>query len=171
MKFIRLLKGEEGITLIEMAVAIAITGIIGLGAAVAVYHVMTQSDQNTGATSARHNVLNAIHWMSRDVQMAQTVSPEGVSGFPLTLRWVAWDNVTHEVVYSIEDGELTRWYSDDSGEESESVVAQYINPDAEMTNCEFSGGVLTLRITATVGEGLNAVSVGKVREVAPRPGL
>ena len=171
MKFRRLIKSEKGITLIEMAVAIAITGIIGLGATAAIYHVMTQSDQNTGATSARHHTLNAIHWMSRDVQMAQTVSPEGISGFPLTLQWVAWDNVGHEVVYSIVDGDLTRSYSNDSGEETEAVVAQYINPDAEMTNCELSGGVLTMRITATIGEGSHAVSVGKVREVAPRPGL
>ena len=108
MKFRRLIKKEKGFTLIELVVALAITGIIGLGAGAATYHVMTQSDQNTAATSARHQALNAIHWMSRDVQMAQTVSPEGASGFPLTLRWVAWDNVGHEVVYSIVDGNLTR---------------------------------------------------------------
>ena len=171
MKFKRLIKGENGFNLIEMVVALAITGIIGLGAATATYHVMTHSTRNADATSASQHALNAIHWISRDVQMAQTVSPEGASGFPLTLQWVAWDNIGHEVVYALEDGVLTRAYSADGGVESERVVAQHINPDTEMTNCGFSGGVLTLKITATVGEGIRAVSVGKVRDIVPRPGL
>jgi len=171
MKFKRLIKGENGFTLIEMVVVLAITGIIGLGAAVATYHVMTHSSRNADATSASQHTLNAIHWISRDAQMAQVVSPEGTSGFPLTLRWVEWDNIGHEVVYTIEDGALIRAYSTDGGGDSQVVVAQHINPDTEMTNCGFSDGVLTLKITATVGEGVRAVSVGKVREIVPRPGL
>ena len=51
------------------------------------------------------------------------------------------------------------------------MVAEHINPDIEMSNCVFSDGVLTLKVTATVGEGVHAVSIGKVREIVPRPGL
>ena len=171
MKFGRLIKSGKGFTLIEMVVALAITGIISLGAASATYHVMINGGRNADAVAASQYALNAVHWISRDVQMSQEVSTEGASGFPLTLQWVTWDNSEHEIVYSIEDGTLTRWYSIGGVEESEVVVAQYIDTDTEMTSCVFSSGVLTLKITATVGEGLHAVSVGKVREIVPRPGL
>jgi prepilin-type N-terminal cleavage/methylation domain-containing protein len=171
MKFRGLLRSEKGFTLIEMVVALAITGIIGLGATSAIYHVMINGGRNADAVAASQHALNAIHWISRDVQMSQDVSPEGASGFPLTLQWITWDNSEYEVVYSIEDGTLTRSFSTGGVEESEVVVAQYIDTDTEMSNCVFSSGVLTLKITATVGEGLHAVSVGKVREIVPRPGL
>ena len=171
MKFRRLIKSEKGFTLIEMVVALALTGIIGLGAVTAIYHVMINGGRNADAVAASQHALNAVHWISRDAQMSQVISTEGTSGFPLTLQWVTWDNSEHEVVYSIEDGTLTRSYSTGGVEESEVVVAQYINTTAEMTGCEFSSGVLTLKITATVGEGIHTVSVGKVREIAPRPGL
>jgi prepilin-type N-terminal cleavage/methylation domain-containing protein len=171
VKLKKLIRGENGFTLIEMVVVVAITGIIALGGATATYHVMINGGRNADATAASQNALNAIHWISRDAQMAQTVSPGGASGFPLTLRWVAWDNIEHEVVYTLDDGELTRAYSTDGSSESEAVVAQCINPDAALTNCGFFGGVLSLKVTATVGEGARAVSVGKVREIAPRPRL
>ena len=171
MKFGRLIKSGKGFTLIEMVVALAITGIISLGAASATYHVMINGGRNADAVAASQYALNAVHWISRDVQMSQDVSTGGASGFPLTLQWVTWDNSDHKVVYSIEDGTLTRWYSIGGVEESEAVVAQHIDTDAEMTSCVFSSGVLTLKITATVGEGLHAASVGKVREIVPRPQL
>jgi prepilin-type N-terminal cleavage/methylation domain-containing protein len=171
MKLKRLICGKSGFTLIEMLVTLAITGIIGVGAATASYHVLNQSNSNTDHTSASQNALNAVHWISRDVQMTQTVSPEGTSGFPLTLQWVAWDNIEYEVVYAIDDGILKRSYYAGGGLESEVIVAQHISPDIEMTNCEFSDGVLTLKMTATVGEGARAESVSKVREIVPRPGL
>lgn len=164
-------KNQIGFTLIEIVVAIAITGFIGAGVATATVQVLTQSTRNTDYTAASRHTLNSIHWISRDAQMAQTVEPNGASGFPLTLGWVEWDNTAHQVTYTLEDGTLQRSYSVNGGEPSDTVVAQYINPGTEMTNCQFASGVLTLKVTATVGNGSDTASVTKVREITPRPGL
>ena len=162
---------QRAFTLIEIVVILAITSLIGVGTATATVQTLTQSSRNTDFTTASRQVLNAIHWLSRDAQMAQTVEPDGASGFPLTLTWVEWDNTTHQVVYTIEDTSMKRSYSVDGGEPTEMVVAQNINPETPLTNCEFAGWVLTVKVTATLGQGANAVSVTKVREIAPRPGL
>ena len=157
--------------MIEVIVVLAITGLIGLGAAMTTGQVLTQGARNSDYTTASRHTMNAIYWISRDAQMSQTVEPDEVTGFPLTLSWIEWDNSEHQVTYSIEDNKLLRNYSADGGEPSQTVVAQYINPVSENTTCEFTGGVLTVKVTATVGEGSHALSVTKVREITPRPGL
>lgn len=164
-------KNQRGFTLIELIVTVAITGLLGAGVTMAMFHVFTQSNQNTNSMAASKHALNAMHWITRDAQMAQTVDPDEASGFPLTLSWTEWDNSSHQVTYTLEDGNLRRGLSIDGGAPSESVVAQYINSDNATTNCELVSGVLTLKVTATVGEGSRTTSVTKVRQIAPRPGL
>ena len=165
------MKGQRGFTLIEVIVALAITGLIGLGAATATVQVLNQGPRNSDYTTASRHTMNAIYWISRDSQMSQTVSPGGASGFPLTLSWIEWDNSEHQVNYSIEDDKLRRSYSIDGSEPGQTVVAQYINSVSENTTCEFAGGVLTVKVTATVGGGSYSLSVTKVRKITPRPGL
>jgi prepilin-type N-terminal cleavage/methylation domain-containing protein len=162
---------QGGFTLIEVLVALSITGMIGLGAMTATAQVMTQGNRNSDYTTASRHAMNAIFWLGRDAQMAQSVTPGGASGFPLTLTWTEWDNTTHQVIYSIVDDRLMRNYSIDSVAQGETLVAQYINSVAENTTCGFSDRVLTVRITTTVGEGARAVSLTRVREITPRPFL
>jgi prepilin-type N-terminal cleavage/methylation domain-containing protein len=166
-------RNQGGFALIEIIAALAIMALIGIGAATATAQVCTQSTKNSDYTTASRHTMNAIHWISRDVMMAQTVETNGASGLlPLNLNWVDWDNSIHQVTYTLqEDGDLKRGYSVDGGEPSETVVAQYINSDTETTNCEFSGGVLTLKVTATVDEGKATSQATKIREITPRPGL
>lgn len=163
----------RGFTLVETIASLAIAGLVGLGATIANAQVMNQTARNNAFTTASRHTLNALQWISRDVQMAQDI--DGDTGFPdtsnLTLTWVEWDNTVNQVVYSVEDGELKRTYTVGGGDPTVTLVAEYINSDAELTNCVSDNGVLTLTITGTVGLGSKAVSVTKTSEITSRPKL
>ena len=170
-KLRRISKGQKGFTLIEVIGALAITSLIGVGTATATVQMLTQGANNSDYNAASQHTMNAIYWISRDAQMSQTIEPDEGSGFPLTLSWTEWDNSEHEVTYSIEDDKLRRSYSLNSGGASETVVAQYINSISTNTTCEFTSGVLIVKVTATVGDGSHALNVTQMREIIPRPGL
>lgn len=165
-------KNEAGVTLIETLVSLAITALIGLGAAMSSSQVLTQTSRNEDFTTASRNAMNAVYWMSRDAQMAQIIS--GTVGFPgisnLSLSWIDWENSSHNATYSIENGRLLRTFNVD-GEITETLIAEYINPTANMTSCVSVNGTLTLTITSSVGEGSRVVDVTRVRKMVARPEL
>ncbi len=167
-------ENQRGFTLIEVIAVVAVTGLISVGATMATVQVLNQSTRNNDYTTASRQAMNAIYWISRDAQMAQ--NPEGASGFPLILSWTWWDNSNREVIYSIEGDELRRSYFVGTEKQSETVVAQYINGEPGNTNFEVEVAtdnvvIARAKITATVGNGLHAVSVTKECEIIPRPGL
>jgi len=166
-------QNQKGFTLIETLASLAIAGLIGLGATMANAQVMDQTARNNDYTTASRHTLNALQWISRDVQMAQTV--EGTDGFPatsnLTLTWTEWDNTANQVDYSVVNGQLMRSFSVDGGGPSLTLVAEYINSDAQMTNCVSDNGTLTIKITGSVGAGSTIVNVTKLREIVSRPKL
>jgi len=162
---------QDGYSLIEVIAVVAISGIIGLGALMATVQTMNEGTRNNNSTTASRHTMNAIYWLSRDAQMSQVLTPGGTDGFPLTLSWIEWDNSEHEITYAIEADKLRRSYSVDGGDPVETIVACYLDPAADSNACEYSGGVLTIKVTATVGKGAQALSVTKVREIIPRPEL
>lgn len=164
-------RGQRGFTLMEVILALAVTGLIGAGATMATLQVMNQSAHNSDYTTASRNAMDAIYWISRDALMSQVVVTDGAAGFPLTLSWTEWDNSVHQIIYSVEDGELKRDASINGDDLNETVVAEYINSTSANTTCNFDGGVLTLQVTATVGDGAHALSVARTREIVPRPEL
>ena len=174
MKFHKLwsmLENQNGFSLLEMIAVLAITGFLSVGVTAATVQVVNQGAYNSDYNTATRHMLNAIHWISRDAQMAQTLEPNGPSGFPLNLSWVEWDNTNHQVIYGEAGDKLYRSYSVDGGATSEIMIAQYINWVSDNTTCEVNGDILTVKVTATMGTGLNAVSVTREREITPRPGL
>jgi len=172
MKFpARLLKRQRGFTLVEVAVSIALTGLIGLGAAVTIAQVSTTTARNTDYTTLSQQTMNAVHWVGQDIQMAQTIT--GADTFPSTplqLCWKWWDNHVYSVNYTLEDGSLVRTYSDGSSQ-VRTLVAEYIVSDNGSTNCVSANGTVTLTITAGTGEGTHEVNVTRVREICARPHL
>jgi prepilin-type N-terminal cleavage/methylation domain-containing protein len=171
-KFRSLIKSQVGFTLIEVIVAIAISGIIGLGASISSAQVLNQTATNNDYTTASRNALNALHWISHDVSMAQDII--GADDFPQTgdlcLSWMGWDNTAYSANYTLENGVLKRFYSE-NGQVTTTVIASYINLDPAMTFCTFDNTSLTVTITCSVGEGDRTINVTKVRIITSRPNL
>jgi len=171
-KIRQLYKNQAGFTLIELIAAVVISGLIGLGATIASGQVLNETSRNNDYTTASRNAMNAIHWISRDAMMAQSIN--GTEGFPqyenLSLSWIEWDNSVHSANYSLENGILRRIYSDGS-QVTSTVIAKNINPNDDVTNCASFNGTLTLTITSSVGEGDRVVDVTRVRKITARPGL
>ena len=132
-------KHQNGFTLVELLVVLAITALLTGGITVSIFQVLNINSFGNTHMLAVRQVQNAGYWVSHDAQMAQTISPANDSdGFPLTLDWTEyWDGDLHHVVYTIEDTDLWRDYDG-----QRTLIAQYID---SATNCNFtSGGAFTL---------------------------
>lgn len=164
-------RNQGGFTVLELIATIAVIGLIAVGATMANTQVLSQTTENNDYTTASRQTLNAIHWISYDAQMAQIIQTEGASGFPLTLRWLDWDNIEHVVNYTLEDNQLRRSCSVNGSTPIETLVAQYINQETQMTYCAYDNGVLTLVVTGSVGEGAHTIDVTKKRNITSRPNL
>jgi prepilin-type N-terminal cleavage/methylation domain-containing protein len=172
LRKLRLLCREQaGYTFIEIAAVIAICGIISLGALMSNGQVLKQTVTNNDYTTANRHVLNAIQWITRDAQMAQDI--DGASGFPatdnLTISWLTWDNVSTQVVYSVQGGQLIRSYTAGNATTENTLIAQYINIDPASSNCTWDNQELILTLTSTVGEGAHTVNVTEKKTIIPRP--
>ncbi len=161
----RILRGRRGFTLIEVILALAIISFIGVGVTTSTIQILKQGVRNGYYITASQNTMNAVHWISRDAEMSQTVDTNGASGFPLTLSWIDWESSEYEAVYAIEGNKLKRSYAVNGGEPSQAVVAEYVNSLPQNTNCAFDSRFLTLQVTTSVGEGVNAVSVTNIRKI------
>lgn len=160
-------RNHMGFTLIEVLVATALTGLIGFGISSAVFQTININAMSNNHVMALKQVESAAFWIERDAQMAQSLQPGGLAGFPLTMSRVEWDNTTHQISYTIQGNQLLRSNSVDGGEPLVTMVAQNIDSDVTKTNCQFSSGVFTFKITAVIGSFRQATET-KITEVLPR---
>lgn len=153
---------QRGFSLIEVLIALAITGLIGGGAVVGISQVFNVNAVSSSHMTVVRQVQNAGYWVNYDAQIAQSVAPGASLGFPLVLSWTEWDTTAHQVTYSQANGQLQR----DDGT-NQTVVARHI--DASSTSFVFTGGELIFTVTATVGTYPQEESETRVYRISPRP--
>ncbi len=159
---------QKGFTLIEMIVVIAIAGLIFSAAAGTISQMFIINAQNTACMTVVKQVESAIHWVSRDMQMAQTVKTDDPDpATVLTLTWVEWNIPKNQVqvTYTLNNGDLRRNHS----VSGQTIVAHHIESTLVAPK-PYTGGKLNFTITATLG-GLRSASETRVVEVIPRPSL
>jgi prepilin-type N-terminal cleavage/methylation domain-containing protein len=160
--------GQAGFTMIELVAVVAIMAVIGGSLTTTIYQMYTAADLGANRMAAVKEVESAVHWVSRDVQMAQTLTVAQYGGMPFTIGWVEWDNTDHQIAYAIENGELVRRYSIDGGAAVRQIAARHILADNVSTHCQFSGGEFTLTVTASLG-GFRPSVETRTCKVSPRP--
>jgi prepilin-type N-terminal cleavage/methylation domain-containing protein len=170
-------KNQTGFTLIELVVAMAITGILGVGVFTALFQIRNVNDTDNARMSAVKQVENAVYYINRDAQSAQTITPGGDSGFPLTLTWKTWGTPTasppvppstQNIIYSLDsNGILSR--SDGS---SSKQIARYISTDSDDTNCSYNltNHRITIQISAIYTIRSKQAREMRQIEIVPRPG-
>jgi len=116
-------KDQRGFTLIELIVAMAITGAITGGIVMAIFQVFNINNLSSNHMLAVRQVQTAGYWISYDAQMAQVTDPDPVDDGStlgtevLTLSWVGWERLeqdnqyidSYEVHYTYDDNSLRLW--------------------------------------------------------------
>ena len=142
---------EKGFTLIEVIIALVImVFIIGVGAMTTMSLLMNcqrSSDQNI----VLNQVQNVGYWISRDVQMAKTVTLDEPGGFPLTLVIPVGTNPDNDysISYFFDDNNLKRQVNGSP----EMSIAGYIDVE-DTTFCPVGSNTYRLTIKASEGEAV-----------------
>ena len=167
---------EKGFTLIEILIAVSISTLVVVAASIAVYQVMRNTQHTSNRMTAVLQVQNAGDWISRDTLVAQSITTGNVTTTDfLTFGWTEIGSGDEwHVVYTLEDmpgtglKTLVRSQSVNGGDNSSTLIARFIVPDAVKTLCEYSQDKLNLTITATVGDGPEQETETRKYEIVPR---
>lgn len=168
-------KNQLGFTLLEVMLVILASGIISGSITMTFVQVITGSARASNRVTMISQVQSAGYWVSHDVQLAQGVDvDDGPTGFPLGLSWIGWDDSSHVVTYTLEEGagglyQLERSHITDGGAPVENIVAKFIE-SANVSPNPYTGGVLTFRVAVTVGAGSPQQSETREYKILPRPG-
>jgi len=149
-------QGQEGFTLIELVLAIAIAGAIVTVVGMTITTLILNSQQPSRQYTLLPQVQNAGYWISRDVQMSRNVTAPDPSGFPLSISIPVDDdeNNDYDIKYAFSGNTLIREVYDSSGNlTSQNLIAKYVDKDITTFDSDNTGASLyKLTIRAVMGE-------------------
>ena len=135
---------QKGMALVELLVAVAITGLIVGGLGTAIYMIVTATERGNDEATVLHDIRNPSYWISYDAQMTDTT--DLVDGDPgvdsMILEWIDEHGNSHYSSYSLSGTELKRTYDGMT-----TTVARYVS------SIEFSisGNLLTFHLESAMG--------------------
>jgi prepilin-type N-terminal cleavage/methylation domain-containing protein len=171
-KILHLFKsGQKGFTLIEIIISIAISSILGFGAAAVLTQMFGENRRATTSMENTQQVESVGYWLTRDALIAQIIEPGASAGFPLRLKWQNWDFdasgniVNNQIEYSLSGEDLMRTKSINGVTQSQTRVASKI--DIASTSCTYSEADQLITLDVTAREGTTTKSY--TCQVRPRP--
>ncbi len=166
-------KSQMGFTIVELMLALAISGVLSTGVTMTLFQLVTGSARTSNHMTAVRQVQNAGYWVSRDAQLIQgepDIVEDGDGQLEsVTLSWIDWNDTLNTVIYTFEGAaEGMELWRDDGVQQA--LIARFIDPAPAKTMCDFTGGVFTFTVTVTVGAGSQEQSESRVYRIVPRPG-
>lgn len=145
------MKGQKGLTMVELLVAIAVTGAIVVFLGTAIYQIITVSGYGNDRLTAMHELQNSAHWFNLDGQKAITANVNG--GLLLTI------SETSSITYSLVGTELRR-----------TTTGTPMTLARNISNADFSidNRIITMSLTSSPA-GRDNVSENGTYKVCLRP--
>jgi prepilin-type N-terminal cleavage/methylation domain-containing protein len=167
---------ETGFTLIEILIAVVITGILAMGIASVIPQIYKVDYICNSKIVAVKQVENAIHYINRDIQQAQKIETNG-TGYWIRLTWVSWDdNIKTQIIYNVDNNQnLVRQQSLTQNESTNTTtfdVARFIDSGSKVvTPPGTNEKTWTVQLTSIFTSGTKTATVTREIKVIPRPGL
>jgi prepilin-type N-terminal cleavage/methylation domain-containing protein len=163
----RLIKQQQGMTLIELLIALLIAAIIMVAASYSILQVVNMNTRNTNYMTAVRHAQTAGYWVTRDVVMAAADNIT-VSDTQLTLNWRSDPDTWHQTSYEIINGILWRTNEGVTTRIAEHIATGKFSP---ITSPGTNLDTVTFEVTATVtSRGISGTET-RVYEASPRPRL
>jgi prepilin-type N-terminal cleavage/methylation domain-containing protein len=170
-------KRSNGFTLVEILVALAITGLIGGAITTSIVQMFDINHQNTNSITAQRQVQQVGYNMSRDGQNAQAVDPSPGGTGLAEFTWTEWDGDLIIVTYNLSGGIISRTESVNGVAGAPRQIATDINAADTLLSDTVDGdgnvlsaagdGTWHLTVTASFG-GKLPVSETRVYEIRQR---